>query len=306
MPQWKGYVQLLRPPNLLTALADILGGVAVIYGLNADLMGAASSLEPWLLTHQWSILILGISSMCLYGGGVVLNDYFDAALDAIERPERPIPSGRVPAKHALLGGLFLLLGGVLMAFTVTNLSGYLALAIALLVVLYDAVTKKNGVLGPVNMGLCRGANLLMGMSLLGTIDTFHYGLAVIPLIYIAAITLISRGEVHGGNSTALSLGIGVYLLVVIMVGSLGTLNSFDVLEAAPFLLLFLVLVLPPAWVARQGKDPTSIKRAVKMGVLALIPLNAALAAGFSGWIFGLLLLILLPLSLLTARLFAVT
>jgi len=303
MPNWKGYIQLLRPPNLLTALADILGGVAIIYGLSSNV---GSSFETWLLTHQWSVLLLGLSSICLYGGGVVLNDYFDASLDLIERPERPIPSGRVPASHALLGGSMLLLGGVVLAFNVTYLSGYLALGIALLVLLYDAVTKKNGVLGPVNMGLCRGANLLLGMSLLGTVATFHFGLAIVPLIYIAAVTLISRGEVHGGNSMALSLGIGVYLLVVLMVGSLGVLASFDTVEAAPFLLLFLLMVLPPAWVARKGKDPTSIKRAVKMGVLALIPLNAALAAGFSGWIFGLLLLILLPLSLLTARLFAVT
>jgi hypothetical protein len=45
---------------------------------------------PWLVG----------ATMCLYAGGVVLNDFFDRRLDAIERPERPIPSRRVSAASA--------------------------------------------------------------------------------------------------------------------------------------------------------------------------------------------------------------
>ena len=139
-----------------------------------------------------------------------------------------------------------------------------------------------------------------------TLSLLNFALAIIPLVYIAAVTLISRGEVHGASTTTLNLGLALYLLVGAMLVSLQVLANFHLIQALPFILLFLVLTLSTAWTARLRKDPALVMRAVKMGVLALIPLNAALAAGFSGWIIGLLLLLLLPLSLLTARLFAVT
>ena len=76
----RGYLELLRPPNVMTAVADVLAGYAV-----AGLSNWAAL--PWLLG----------ATACLYAGGVVLNDFFDRHLDARERPERPLPSGRVPA-----------------------------------------------------------------------------------------------------------------------------------------------------------------------------------------------------------------
>ena len=301
MTRWKGYLQLLRPPNLFTALADILGGAFITFGLTA-----VAEVVPWLQQQTPNMVWLGLASITLYAGGVVLNDFFDAALDAEERPERPIPSGRVPARHALFLGVILLATGVGLAFKVSQISGFLALTIALLVLLYDAISKKNAVFGPLNMGLCRAANLLLGMSILGSLGMLNFAIATIPLIYIAAVTLISRGEVHGASTTTLNLGLALYFLVGVMLCSLQVLPNFQVLNAAPFIILFLLMTLLTAWSARLKKDPALVMRAVKMGVLALIPLNAALAAGFSGWIIGLLLLILLPLSLLTARLFAVT
>lgn len=57
-----------------------------------------------------------IASVSLYAGGVVLNDYFDREIDAKERPERPIPSGKVSKEFALLMGTILLLIGVSFSF----------------------------------------------------------------------------------------------------------------------------------------------------------------------------------------------
>src|SRR5690349_14326443 len=71
------YLQLMRPANVVTANADVLAGFAAASGGWSKL--------PWLLA----------ATCGLYAGGVVLNDVFDSALDQSERPERPIPSGRV-------------------------------------------------------------------------------------------------------------------------------------------------------------------------------------------------------------------
>ena len=52
--------------------------------------------------------------------------------------------------------------------------------------------------------------------------------------------------------------------------------------------------------------PENIKKAVKMGVLSIIPLNASYAAGFGGWEIGIFVLFLLPILILLAKKFAVT
>src|SRR3546814_12906247 len=77
---------------------------------------------------------LSFSTACLYGGGVVLNDYFDAALDAVERPERPIPREDISKKQAGIFGAVLLLLGIIFSFFAGILPGILAISIAVLVV----------------------------------------------------------------------------------------------------------------------------------------------------------------------------
>ncbi len=296
---------LLRPPNLLTALADILAGFAA----SAALQHTVGNEVFGFIRHDlpWDKLgLVGVASMCLYGGGVVLNDFFDADLDQLERPERPIPTGQVSRSRAALMGGALLILGVTLAFLSHPSSGWVALGIAALVLSYNAITKKNSFLGPLNMGLCRGGNLLLGISIFPQHMVTMGFLVIIPIIYISAITLVSRGEVHGGSRASFNLALILYLLTVVMVLSLGALKEFEVLNSLIYLAFLLLMVLPPLFRARQSNDPSMIGMAVKYGVLGLIILNAAVASGFAGWFFGLLLLILLPFSTLLAKVFAVT
>ena len=74
-------------------------------------------------------------------------------IDQIERPERPIPKGEVPLKGAALFGSGLLLSGVFLSFFVNQLSGIIAVILALTIILYDYYSKKYQFLGPLNMGL---------------------------------------------------------------------------------------------------------------------------------------------------------
>ena len=61
---------------------------------------------------------------------------------------------------------------------------------------------KHNKLGPIVMGSCRALNLLLGLAAAPALLP-HTGLfALLPLAYISGITLLSRGEVHGGNQTA--------------------------------------------------------------------------------------------------------
>ena len=282
----------MRPANIVTAWADILAGFAAsgaVGLLNIQVLG-------WLL----------LATTGLYGGGIVLNDVFDAELDAQERPERPIPSGRASRQGATLLGSVLLVTGVVAAAQVSLLSATLACGIALAATLYDAVGKHHPILGPLNMGACRGGNLLLGISAVPAMIGEHWFLAVIPIIYIAAVTTISRGEVHGAKNITGIIALLLIGLVIAGLLGLGLLQDYQVLAALPFVALFAVRVLLPFIKAVREPKPEQIRIAVKAGVLSLIVLDATVAAGFASLPYGLLVLSLLPISMALAQIFAVT
>ncbi len=297
-------LQLMRPANIVTAWADVLAGCgAGLSVAGVAFSSAGSDYGPALL---WLLL----ATTGLYGGGVTFNDVFDAGLDAVERPERPIPSGRVSVAGAASLGTVLLAIGVGAAAQVSWVSGGLAGAIALSALLYNKFSKHYVFIGPLNMGFCRGLNLLLGVGIATSelqtpIQTLWF-LALIPLGYIGAITAISQGEVNGSNRpTALS----ALLLLSFTLAALFTLSylpAVRVWHLLPFALLLSGLVFPPFIRAAGSLSAADSRQAVRSGILALIVLDAALGAGFAGWLYGLAVLSLLPLSKGISRLFAVT
>jgi 4-hydroxybenzoate polyprenyltransferase len=291
------YLQLLRPANIVTAWADILAGFAAS-GCIVFISPSSSN----LISLAWLLL----ATTGLYGGGIVLNDVFDAEVDAVERPERPIPSGRASRQGAsLLGGL-LLSAGILAASGVSWLSATLACGIAAAAILYDAYSKHNPIFGPLNMGLCRGGNLMLGVSAVSPMVLNYWFLALIPIVYIAAITTLSRGEVHGGKSS--TGGITLILIGIVIAALLGLslLENYHLLAVLPFVILLAVRVLLPFIKAVSQPSPENIRTAVRAGVLSLIVLDATVAAGFASFPYGLLVLSLLPVSIALSQIFAVT
>ena len=302
-PFW-AYLQLIRPANILTAWADILVGFSAAGSivLSPELLtGHLSSSATWI-NLAWLIL----STSGLYGGGIVFNDVFDAELDQVERPERPIPSGRTSIKSASILGSSLLLMGVLAAAQVSLISAGIATGVAIAALTYDSLGKHQGLLGPLNMGLCRGGNLLLGVSAVPAMLTERWILALIPIAYIAAVTAISQGEVSGGKRQTGVLAIALVSLVLMALFGLGYLDAYDWRSVIPFAGLFSILVLPAFAKATQDPSPETVQKAVRSGVLSLIVLDAAIAAGFAGWPYGLVTLALLPVSMRLARVFAVT
>lgn len=309
----RAYAELTRPANVVTAFADILAGFAAS-GAFALVLPRAVEVDAhsdFVVQYFYpeltgDLLWLLFATAGLYAGGVVLNDYFDADVDALERPERPIPSDRVTRTGTGVFGALLLTAGVGAAAAVSLASFLVASAVAFFAVLYDAAGKHHPVLGPLNMGLCRGGNLLLGASVIPVMLGEIWFLALLPVAYIGAVTAISRGEVHGGRRDT---GVLAILLVGIVIAALFLLEiraGYRIAQATPFILLFAILVIPAFVRAALTPSAHSIRMAVRRGVLSLVVMNAALAAGFAGWVVGLVVLALLPLSIGLSRLFAVT
>lgn len=291
MSKIRAFAELTRPANVVTALSDIMAGLAIV----GFVFG--------LLDYQfYPALFLGISSMCLYAGGVVFNDVFDHELDSIERPERALPSGRINRSEAIFGGILLLSLGIFLAFWQSRLSGIMAIFITLFALFYDWKGKHMRIFGPINMGLCRAFNLLLGMSVyeLGVLE--HFPVIAIPLIYIAAITLVSRGEVHGGK--AITLYFAGFLFLVVHASQLFFAEKIEF--AFIFVLAHFILIFRKLRIAIENPVGKNIGLTVKTGVLTLILMNAAWVASSGQWIVALFVLALLPVSLGLAKKFAVT
>lgn len=291
-----GILHLMRPANMVTSVADVLAGIAI-----------SGFFAVWVLdvSHLLPVVLLCISTAGLYGGGVVFNDVFDADLDRIERPERAIPSGVVSLRQAALAGGLLLLLGIILAFLVGFTAGLLALAISIAALVYNKWGKHQSFLGPVNMGLCRGLNLLMGISILP--DRLHslWYMAIVPIIYIGSITMISRGEVHGSNRKPLYTAAGLYALVILFILYFSFIKG-SLPFASLFLALFAWMIYKPLFQAVSEPSGKNIGKAVKAGVIALIVMNAAWAAAAGALYAALIIIFLLPISFRLSRLFAVT
>lgn len=324
MSRLRGFLRLMRPANVVTAISDVLAGAAIAGGLVSVVIPGIPFGSPLgqVLLHGASpllpLFLLALATACLYAGGVVLNDYFDAALDAVERPERPIPSGLIGRRKAAALGYGLLFAGILTAALAdffkhlayrepfTLYSASLAAMIAIASVVYDKWGKHHRLLGPLNMGTCRGLNLLLGISIFSGYALYLYWpLMLVPVIYIAAITMISRGEVHGGKKLTLYAAAVLYAAVLSAIVFLSYLNH-TLPQLLLFLALFAAMIFRPLITAIRSPQGKNIGRAVKSGVIALIVMNACWAAAFDDMYLAILTLLLLPLSLWLARLFAVT
>ncbi|WP_313190427.1 UbiA-like protein EboC [Sphingobacterium sp.] len=288
----KPWIQIIRPSNVLTAISDVLAGVALAcLFLQQDL--------PQVNPLIW----ITISSMLLYTGGIVFNDVFDAALDKVERPERPIPSGRIKKSAASILGTLAFAIGCFLAFQVNMTAFYISLAIVLMCLLYNGQAKHHFLAGPIVMGGCRGLNLLLGMAVLPDSLSYWY-IAIIPIIYIASVTNISRGEVYGSNKTALLVSIGLYSIVILTLLYF-TYSSKNYL-ALVFILLFSLMIGSPVSKALKTLQPQDVRKAVKFGVLALILMNASWIAIAGHWLLALAVCAILPVSIFLAKKFAVT
>src|SRR5262245_10748765 len=139
MSRVRAYAQLVRLPNVFTAVADVILGALA----GTEFAGGA--------LPQWWQAILGLllaASGLLYSGGMIWNDFFDIEQDKRERPFRPIPSGRVQRKTVGWLGAALLAGGLACAAWAG--SAWLAGMLVAAILLYDGWLKRTWA-GPLGM-----------------------------------------------------------------------------------------------------------------------------------------------------------
>ena len=295
-----GLLQILRPANIITSMSNSIAGFA------ASTIGMGTTLFASDYFNWTSALLLIIASAFLYAGGIVFNDYFDAELDAKERPERPIPSGKLTRRFAGLLGSVCFVIAIALTYNLSPLSSTIASAISVSCIIYNAKAKHHVIVGPFFMGLCRGFNFLLGVSINPEFSSIAIGIACIYVLYIGTVTLISQEEVHASNPIKLKVAFFLYMIIITIMFTLGGFTHFHLLSALPFILYFSFNVYRPLIKAIKDPIPPNIGKSVKFGVLSIVIFDAAIAAGFIHFFGGLFVLLFLALSMIVAKKFAVT
>jgi len=96
------------------------------------------------------------------GAGNVINDYFDHKIDSINRPDRPIPSGRIKRKTALYIAISLFVVGILLSFSLGPICLFLAAFNSLLLIFYASTFKRMALIGNLVVGYLAGSTFLFG------------------------------------------------------------------------------------------------------------------------------------------------
>ena len=190
------WFRLLRVPNLFTAPGDSLAGLCL-----ATLLTKSPCPEPRTLG------LLAVSSFFAYAFGILTNDLFDLKEDRRQRPERPLPSGNVSVVSAVIAAVLTAVVSGTCAFLVSRNTLFASLLLLAVILLYNGIAKRFRFIGSLVMGLCRGANVLLGIAACNAISlrqwtTFRFEgdvryvflPALSVTIIIAVVTWIADGE----------------------------------------------------------------------------------------------------------------
>ena len=163
-----GFLRLIRPLNCL------MMGFAVIVG--ASLVSA--------LNFSINLLLGFVTSFTLTGASMTINDYYDRQIDAINEPNRPIPSGAVSPKEALSFALVLSIIGFIAAVG-TNVPCFIVAAIAWIVsITYVTKGKRTGLPGNFLVSTCVMIPFVYGGFVVGKLE--------LPIMIFAAIVFLSN------------------------------------------------------------------------------------------------------------------
>ncbi|HJR85507.1 MAG TPA: UbiA family prenyltransferase [Nitrososphaeraceae archaeon] len=247
-------------------------------------------------------------SILLYCVGLVLNDLFDYEVDKKERPNRPLASGKISKKAAMI--LVTILAAISLILSLLVSVTTFSISVLLLVIIfgYDKYLK-NTQAGPFTIAAARVGNIILGTTVnISNIENFPQNfllifILTITFVYVSLIGFLSRYEVQG-----FSVKIRSYLIPSIIAGiifSIVIFNLIGLLKYQSLLILALFSFIMAKTIYRiHNKESTGIQQAIKQMILSIIVLDSTFLTGIAGLEIGLPVLILLaPLLVLAKKMY---
>jgi geranylgeranylglycerol-phosphate geranylgeranyltransferase len=143
-----GFIRLMRPVNCA------MMGFAVFVG---------ALLAVSLPMPNWLYIVYGFfTGFLLCAAAMVINDYYDRGIDAVNEPTRPIPSGLISSKAALTFVFLLTAVGLVFAYFTSLLCLLVAVASWIITVTYVTVGKRSGLPGNFLVSTCVAIPFIYG------------------------------------------------------------------------------------------------------------------------------------------------
>ena len=146
------FLEIIRPKNA------IMGVIAVFI------------VQVVVAIFTYQIFIAALVVFLIMGAGNALNDYFDCKIDAVNKPERPIPSGRMSKNTAAIYSAVLFVVGVMLAAYMGPLAGIIAASSSILLILYAYKLKKMSLIGNASIALLTGLCFIFAGVVVGNIN----------------------------------------------------------------------------------------------------------------------------------------
>jgi 4-hydroxybenzoate polyprenyltransferase/geranylgeranylglycerol-phosphate geranylgeranyltransferase len=177
--------------------------------------------------------------------GLYLSDYLDKDLDRIQKPHRPIPSGRIrPNESLTVGGIFVIIGFFL-SFFLSFYNVILVFFVGILVFTYAKMSKSQGIFGNFNRGFVTVVAFLYGVfsadQPIQEIPIYLWLLCLVYLIHDTNSNLVGairdrEGDRRGGYKTIpVTYGLELSILISIIL----TIIWFSLLIGIPYYFKFL-------------------------------------------------------------------
>lgn len=165
------YIELARPLNgVIAFISAWLGGIFAI----------GSTLHSF---SNVKLLYVSIASLLLLSAGNAINDYCDYNIDCHNRPNRPLPSGRIRRRNALIFAITLIGLGIAFGVLVNLYAVYVAVLVSMLLVIYALILKRTPILGNLVVGILTSLTFISGGIAIGSVHG-----TIIPAIFAFLFT----------------------------------------------------------------------------------------------------------------------
>jgi len=199
------YAALTRISNLPTCWTNVLTG---------SVIGSIAASNPLAILP---VVVLSIIISLFYMAGMALNDLVDLKIDQQQRPDRPIASGRISPRSALIFIILLFVTATGLLLIYFSHCIYLALLLTAMIILYD-ITHKHFACSIIFMASCRALIYVISAYAVfgGSTREFWTDTAIsstILALYIAFMTIVARSENKQQIDSRRWLSIAIILLI---------------------------------------------------------------------------------------------
>jgi geranylgeranylglycerol-phosphate geranylgeranyltransferase len=183
------YIQLARPLNGLIAFLSVIFGAFL----------AGGNINP-----IFDVIIASAIALMLLSAGNAINDYFDVESDKINKPRRPIPSGKISKHSALTFSVLLFIIGTSLSLIVNWVAFLIALFVSLTLIFYAGKLRKLPLLSNLVVGLLTSLTFIYGGVAVGKISG-----AIMPAIFAFLFTSMREivkdiQDIDGDRATGMS------------------------------------------------------------------------------------------------------